>query len=427
MRVLFRFVHAADLHLDTPFRGIGQVAPEVARALREASLEAFDGLIDLTVRRGARFLLLAGDVYDGPAHGLRAQRRLRDGFERLSAAGIGVFLVHGNHDPLAEGGWSAIDGWPQNVRAFGAERVESAVAEVEGVPVACVHGISFAQAAEPRNLARLFARSGAGLQIGLLHASVGESEHAPYAPCSLQDLRDAGMDYWALGHVHRTQMPLRGGPWAVYPGVLQGRHPAPGEQGPKGAVVVECDSALGVLGEPEFVELDRVRFADVRVRMPAEGTALAAMDGALAEIVALRQAAADRGIIVRVGFDGRTAAHDELVRRRESGELLEELRAQCQGFEPFVWIDDVDLATSPPIDREAVRGRGDFAAELVGTVDRLAADEGQWLALAERVLAEIPSSGRTFRLRDMLPRPDRATLDRAEAECLRLLTGEDAP
>lgn len=426
MRVRFRFVHAADLHLDTPFRGIAQVAPDVARALREASLEAFDALIELTLRREASFLLLAGDIYDGPVRGLRAQRRLRDGFERLGAAGIGVFLVHGNHDPLSEG-WTAIDRWPANVRAFGSERVESAVVEVHGTPVARVHGISFAQPAEPRNLARLFAREGDGLQVGLLHGNVGDPEHAPYAPCSVQDLRDAGMDYWALGHVHRRSLPLQGGPWAVYPGVLQGRHPAPGEQGPKGAVVVECDSALGVLGEPEFVELDRVRFAAARVEMPLDEGALAALDRALGEIQALQRTAGGRGVIVRIGFDGRTAAHDELVRRRESGELLEELRAGSQGLQPFVWVDDVDVETSPPIDREAVRSRGDFAAEIVRTVDRLAAEEGQLAALAERILAEIPGGGKTLRLRDMLPALDRSILDRAEAECLRLLAGDDAP
>ena len=105
----FSFVHAADLHLDTPFKGIGSTAPGVAEQLREASLTAFDFLVDLCLERRAAFLVIAGDIYDGPERGLRAQLRFRDGLARLSAAGIPSFVVHGNHDPV-ETGWSAIGG-----------------------------------------------------------------------------------------------------------------------------------------------------------------------------------------------------------------------------------------------------------------------------------------------------------------------------
>ena len=116
----FSFVHAADLHLDTPFKGIGSTAPQVAEQLREASLAAFDSLVDLCLERRAAFLVVAGDIYDGPERGLRAQLRFRDGLARLSAAGISSFVVHGNHDPV-ETGWSALnDTWPERVTIFGA-------------------------------------------------------------------------------------------------------------------------------------------------------------------------------------------------------------------------------------------------------------------------------------------------------------------
>src|ERR1019366_6329576 len=141
----FSFVHAADLHLDTPFKGIGSTAPLVAEQLREASLAAFDSLVDLCLERRVAFLVVAGDIYDGPERGLRAQMRFRDGLARLSTAGISSFVVHGNHDPV-ETGWSALGGpWPERVTVFGTGTVKAVPIEVDGNPLATVQGISFAQ------------------------------------------------------------------------------------------------------------------------------------------------------------------------------------------------------------------------------------------------------------------------------------------
>ena len=128
----FSFVHAADLHLDTPFKGIGSTAPHVAEQLREASLAAFDSLVELCLERRVAFLVVAGDIYDGPERGLRAQLRFRDGLARLSSAGISSFVVHGNHDPV-ETGWSALGGpWPERVTVFGTGTVKAVPVEVDG-------------------------------------------------------------------------------------------------------------------------------------------------------------------------------------------------------------------------------------------------------------------------------------------------------
>ena len=164
----FSFVHAADLHLDTPFKGIGLTAPHVAEQLREASLAAFDALVDLCFERRAAFLVIAGDIYDGPERGLRAQLRFRDGLGRLSDACIPSFVVHGNHDPV-ETGWSALAGpWPERVRIFGTGRVEAVPVHLDGTQVATVQGISFAQRSERENLALRFSRvAGPGVQVGV--------------------------------------------------------------------------------------------------------------------------------------------------------------------------------------------------------------------------------------------------------------------
>src|SRR5215207_3068203 len=118
---VFRFIHAADLHLDTPYEGIGRASDDVQRALRDASLDAFDALVDLALERNVSFVVIAGDIYDGAERGLRAQMRFLSGLRCLDDAGIRTFIIHGNHDPLD--GWSAIarDSWPAGVTIFGSE------------------------------------------------------------------------------------------------------------------------------------------------------------------------------------------------------------------------------------------------------------------------------------------------------------------
>src|SRR5690606_17233992 len=133
-------VHAADLHLDTPFTGVGPVPPEIRPLLRDASLTAFDNLVDLALDRGAAFVLLAGGIYDGPERGLRAQVRLRHGLERLASRGIPVFLATGDRDPA--GVWTAIGDWPSNVTRFGPGATGPVAVERDGQRLATIYGAS---------------------------------------------------------------------------------------------------------------------------------------------------------------------------------------------------------------------------------------------------------------------------------------------
>ena len=102
----FRFLHAADLHLDTPFTGMRRVDASLVATLRDATTRAFDNLVNAALEHSVAFVVIAGDIYDGPERGVRAQLAFRNGLDRLAQAGIRSFVVHGNHDPL-EDGWSA--------------------------------------------------------------------------------------------------------------------------------------------------------------------------------------------------------------------------------------------------------------------------------------------------------------------------------
>lgn len=380
-----RFVHAADLHLDTPFEGIAAPAPRVAEALRDASLQAWDELVRLTLRRGASALFLAGDLYDGAQRGLRAQLRVMRGLAELSQAGVRVFIVHGNHDPLD--GWSAIREWPPGVHVFGDREVETLPLDREGETVAFVHGISYARRDVRENLARRFRRSAAtGPQIGLLHASVGtSSEHAAYAPCALSDLQSSGLDYWALGHIHRREVLRAGHPWVVYPGNLQGRSPKPSETGAKGAYVVELDTAANTFSSPEFVALDKVRF----VALPHDIEGSADLPGLLCRLDADLRSAHDehegRGLLARVVLEGRGDVAADLRRAGTLEHVTADLRERLETLAPFVWVESVVNHTAGLIDPAAIRERDEFSAAVLARAEQLAADEEQLAAfVAER-------------------------------------------
>jgi DNA repair exonuclease SbcCD nuclease subunit len=385
----FRFIHAADLHLDTPFEGVARAAPAVADALREASLEGWDNVVRTTLDEGAAFLLLAGDIYDGDERGVRAQLRFLRGLERLAERGVRVFVVHGNHDPVgARGGWRAIARWPAGVHVFGAREVEAVPVDIDGETAAVVYGISYDRRDTVDNLARRFSRGpGPGLHIGLLHANVGaHDEHAAYAPCTITDLRRARLDYWALGHVHRGHELARD-PWVVYAGDTQGRSPKPAETGAKGIVVVDVTGT--VVGEVRRVATDVVRFVHVAIDVDGLDGLDALRDKVAAEGEALRRAHEGRALLVRVRLVGRAPAHHLLRAPDARDGLLTDLREEWSGVSPFLWWESIADETRSPLDRDELSRRGDFVAELLAGVDRLRADASDRGALYAEVFAEL--------------------------------------
>ena len=391
------FVHAADLHLDTPFSGLHDEAPGLSRLLRDASLDVLDRLVELAVDRDAAFVVLAGDLYDGSERGLRAQVRFHDALRRLDEAGIATLVVHGNHDPVEEG-WQAIRSWPERVTVFGHEQVESVPIVRDGETIATVHGISYATRAVRENLARRFARTeDPGIHVGLLHATVGaQGEHERYAPCSLDDLRAARLDYWALGHIHRRGVlhrgRHRGDPWVVYSGNTQGRSPKPSERGAKGCYVVGVHprASGSPIGEPEFVALDAVRFEELEVDVAGLGELREVCEQLDARARDLREEADGRALVLRGRLTGASPLHTDLARPGALDELVSLLRDRARPTTPPLWWDRLDQATRPDIDRDVLATRDDFAGELVRLVDRLRADPARVRALEEagRVLTD---------------------------------------
>lgn len=412
----FSFLHAADLHLDTPFTNVGGFPDHVADALREASLEAWGQLVDEASRRQVDAVLLAGDLYDGAERGIRAQRAFLDGVTRLADEGIRTLLVHGNHDPVAEG-WTAIGEFPDLVTVFPAHRVASERFEAGGEQVT-VHGTSYAVAATSENLARRFEPADdGGFHIGLLHANVGgpATGHADYSPCTVDDLRRTGYQYWALGHVHGRRVLHDGDPWIVYPGNLQGRSTKPTERGAKGAVVVTVTD--GIATEPEFVPLDRVRFVDVEVAIDAHDAAASLLDELEATV---GPAAHDgRSLVVRATVGGTGSLHDELAPAGRRAEILDDLRRRGTARQPFAWWQSITWSTRPALDVVDLRQREDFTADLLRTIDETPPDQRR--AWTDLLPADIARE-----LDDLLPEGDDAIWDDAGQIALDAVAGADA-
>lgn len=257
-----RFLHIADVHLDTSFTGRSD---SVRRRLREASREAFRRAVDVAVREDVHAFLIAGDLFDGERLSFQTERFLLEQTDRLGDHGITVVYATGNHDPGAEAGPRRL-AWPRNVRvAADATPRRFLVPDHEGRPVGHVTAIGHVGPRVTEDLSReLPLPAGELPEVALLHTQVrtsaGAEEHGPYAPSELTYLRHAGYDYWALGHVHVRQE-LSSDPPIWYPGSPQGKTHA--DQGERGALVVDLsDRAAPVV---RFRALGPVRWDTLEV------------------------------------------------------------------------------------------------------------------------------------------------------------------
>ena len=416
----FKFVHTADLHLDTPFSGISEVDEQIAARLRDATLQTFDNIVELCLQQKVAFLLVAGDVYDAKDRSLRAQLRFRDGLARLSQAGIRAFVVHGNHDPLSSR--IATIQWPKEVHVFGGEGVSRFPVYRGDHVIADVYGMSYATQDVRQNLARDFHKqSGAPFAIGLLHCNVGQDTgHEPYAPCSLDDLIGAGMDYWALGHVHAQRILSAERPTAVYSGNSQGRHP--GESGPRGCYLVEVNADGRCV--PKFEPVDAVRWSKETLDIAGLGDDEAVVSAVHDVCSSVRERSQGRPAVCRIAFTGVGPAHHSLSRPGFLEDLTETVRGTECGVDPFVWIERIEAGTRLPVDIASLRMGQDFVGEFLRiSVDSRDRPEGVSQIRDEMSKLFDSRLGRLF-LQPLSDDEMRLCHEMAESQCLDLILEE---
>src|SRR3954468_483095 len=371
-----KFVHASDLHLDSPLAGLSKYEGAPVEQIRGATRRALENLVKLCLSEQVQLLLIAGDLYDGDWRDYSTGLFFAKQMAALRAGNVRVVWIRGNHDAASK--LTAHLNLPDNVRELSHKKPDSYLLEDLGV---AVHGQGFDTREVTADLSLRYPEPKRGLfNIGLLHTALeGRAGHAPYAPCRLSALIDRGYDYFALGHVHTREV-LSEQPWIVFPGNLQGRHAR--ETGPKGAslITVEGERVRSI----EHRALDAVRWqlaeADVSDENSVDGV-LERVRGALGRAVA---ASDGRLCAVRVRIHGASAAHEQLAARAER--VTEEVRALTLDLAAEAWLEKVELATRPLAERAELREREDAIGELLRGLGDLTRDDAALLELAQELV-----------------------------------------
>ena len=418
-----RFIHASDLHIDSPLRGLDRYDGAPVERLRSATRSALERLVDKALSERVDFLLLAGDIYDRDWQDFHTGLFFRGQMVRLERAGIRCFIVQGNHD--AQGVISRQLTLPSNVTVFSSRAAQTI--RLDDLSVA-IHGRSFPEREVNEDLVPSYPPPVPGFfNIGLLHTSLtGRAGHDTYAPTDLPTLVAKGYDYWALGHVHAREV-LNERPRIVFCGNLQGRHAK--ETGAKGCELVTVEAGRV---EAEFIALDVVRWSQLSV--PLDGVdRLESLNEAFARALEpVLAGTTDRLHAVRVTLTGSTELHR--LEAAQPGTLAAAMHAAAQDIGTAeIWIEQVRLDLSTPLDRAQAAQRQDAVGELVRLVDTIAGDDTELMRRAQVELGDLlgampaeVTAGDVPRLDD--PTELRSLLMDAEATVLARLSasGEDA-
>lgn len=357
MTARFAFLHAAELRLDAPFTGIGRTPAPLATALRDASVHAWDALVETAIARRVAAVLISGGLCDGLERGARAQVRLRDGVARLVAHGIAVCIALGARDP--HDGFAAVEDWPGDVTVFAPGAVGAVPLRRDGVHLATVHGAGIDRDEGAEAAARRLYRGDlAGPHVALLPSPVGRGGVA------LDVLRGAGIDYWALGGGTEFAIQHARDPWLVSAGPLQPRTAT--DVGAHGAALVEVED--GAVARVTLEPLDRVRAAVVRVDDADDPFAL--QERLRDAAIALRAAHPAHALLLTAVL-GPRARVTRIARQPDTrAALLAEARREAERTDPLLWWAALRAAPPGPLPAAA----DDLPGEVARRRALLAAD-----------------------------------------------------
>jgi DNA repair exonuclease SbcCD nuclease subunit len=353
------FIHAADLHLDSPMVGLRHLPDRIFNRLRESTFQSLKKITRAAIEQDVDFVILAGDLFDGEDRSLRAQSRLRTEMLKLEEKGIPVFVVHGNHDHLS-GSWVHLD-MPPNVHIFTSDVEIKTVRTKQGV-LLHFYGFSYPKRhVLERKIDDYIKQEGADFHIGILHGNEGGvSEHGNYAPFTVSDLLEKQFDYWALGHIHKRAV-ISNDPPIIYPGNIQGRNKK--ETGIKGCYHVTLSDTKNDL---KFIETSDVVWEEAVIDSAATRN--------FQEILQMCQATMEtyrkrhHGTLLSLTLKN-IQMEDSKEEKFIDGELVELLQEEEREEDSFVWIVDINLEHSQNMDRKQLEQKAEFFRELFETVD----------------------------------------------------------
>lgn len=360
---MFRFIHTADIHLDSPLKGLEAHEGAPVDEIRGATRRALNNLIDLAIEKEVNFVLIAGDLYDGDWKDYNTGLFFVRQMSRLDKAGIKVFIISGNHDaanqitktmPLSD-----------NVTLFSYRKPQSVKLDDIGV---IIHGQSYASRAVTDNLASQYPQHDANyFNIGLLHTSLtGWEGHEDYAPCTLDELKSKGYDYWALGHVHKRVI-VSQDPWIIFPGNVQGRHIK--ETGAKGATLVTVED--GCITAVDEHALDVLRWVICQVDLSKCETIDSVYDAIRQTFEQELDSADGKILALRLVLTGRCSVHAQLFNRMP--QYTEEFRGIATALGD-IWLEKVAFRTSRKVSLKEIAGENTPIAGLLQSIDSLKLD-----------------------------------------------------
>ena len=363
---MFKFIHCADIHLDSPLRGLERYEGAPVERIRGATRRALMNLVDLAMTEEVDFVLIAGDLYDGDWRDYNTGLFFAAQMSKLREAGIQVYVISGNHDAGSQ--ISRQLRMPDNVRKFSSKKPESIFLDHLGV---AIHGQGFSKPAVTEDLSVSYPQAVGGLfNIGILHTSAtGREGHEPYAPCTVDRLVSKGYDYWALGHVHRREI-LCEEPMIIFPGNLQGRHIK--ETGSKGCTLVTVDE--GRIGSVEHRELDVLRWCLKNVDAAGRESGDEVVD--LVGSAVREEMGRNDGYLLamRLQITGASRAHSDLVSHFDR--WINDIRAMVTDISAGnVWVEKIKLQTQMQANIDEMLQRDDPIGTLLRSIRDLSSND----------------------------------------------------
>lgn len=372
----FKFIHAADIHLDSPLRGLERYEGAPVSAIRQASRRALENLISLALSESVSFVIIAGDLFDGDWRDYNTGLYFVQQMSRLNQNGIPVYLLKGNHD--AANKLSKSLPLPKNVHVFSHKEAETFTLDELNV---AIHGQSFATADTRDDLSASYPVGLSGkFNIGVLHTCLsGREGHDSYAPCKLEALKAKGYNYWALGHVHKREILCRN-PLIVFPGNIQGRHIR--ETGEKGCSLVTVNERFEA--KEEFCELAVMRWQTLLLDISGLEAEDELFSMASEKLALLLRENSGMPLALRVEIRGSGVLDKQI--RANTGHFTQAMRALAlqKGAEQ-VWLEKVKVFSEA--ESEQVHAEGPLH-ELLSIFDELHCD-GELLSQLQEELQDL--------------------------------------
>lgn len=386
----YRFLHTADVHLDSPLKTLALRNPELSDLIGLATRRAFIRAVDLCLEEQVDALVLAGDLYDGDQTSMKTARFLAEQLYRLHVAGIRTFIIRGNHDALSKITTELV--MPESVKVFDSSAEAVAIDRGAGHFPVAVHGLSFARPHAPQSLLRHYPLPVSdAVNIGIMHTSLGGSEkHDLYAPCSVADLQQSGFQYWALGHIHKRQVVEDAASVIVMPGMPQGRDI--NEDGPKSISLVTIKDDKSVIVEERNTSVAQFERLLVDVSGASDWKELISQVSTGLE--RLRSTVTADHLVARIQLQGSNPLAWRIRRDLDLVRTEMETRGAMIGN---VWIDKVQTSCAEPGDAE--RGAGalaELSSIIVGDVLSSTAYQQELISIAEELRGQLPAELRDF-------------------------------